>query len=58
MQSEALGGMVRLRVTPHGLRTLEANGGLDAFLVGTADSKLTDVARKLKKRIVKVLAAA
>lgn len=50
--------MVRLRVTPHGLRTLEAKGGLDAFLIGTADSKLTDVALKLKKRIAKVLAAA
>ena len=58
VQSEALGSMVRLRVTPHGLRTLEAKGGLDAFLIGTADSKLTDVALKLKKRIAKVLAAA
>jgi large subunit ribosomal protein L28 len=58
VQSEALGGTVRLRVTPHGLRTLEANGGLDAFLMGTVDSKLTDVALKLKKRIKKVIAAA
>jgi large subunit ribosomal protein L28 len=58
VQSDALGVMVRLRITPHGLRTLEANGGLDSFLVGTVDSKLTNIALKLKKRIVKVLVAA
>ena len=58
VQSDALGSMVRLRVTPHGLRTIEANGGLDAYLMGTVDRKLTDQALKLKKRIKKVLAAA
>ncbi len=58
VQSDALGRMVRLRVTPHGLRTIEVNGGLDAYLMGTVDRNLTDETRKLKKRIKKVIAAA
>ena len=54
--SEALGGPVRLRVTPHGIRTIEHNGGLDAFLLGTRDSKLSVEARRLKRRVKKALA--
>ncbi len=58
VQSDVLGRMVRLRVTPHGLRTIEAKGGLDAYLMGTTDRKLTIEARQIKKRIKKVIAAA
>lgn len=58
VQSEALGGMVRLRVSSHGLRTLEIKGGLDAFLMGTNDRKLTETALRLKKRIQKAIATA
>ncbi len=54
--SEALGGPVRLRVTPHGIRTIEHNGGLDAFLLGTRDSKLSVEARRLKRRVEKARA--
>ena len=49
--SDALGEWVRLRVTPAGLRTIEHNGGLDAFLLGTPDRKLTTDALSIKKRI-------
>lgn len=58
VQSDALGSMIRLRITPHGLRTIEANGGLDAYLMGTTDRKLTSEARQIKKRIKKVIATA
>src|SRR3546814_1494829 len=40
--SDALGQMVRLRLTVHALRTIEHNGGLDAYLLKTTDLKLTN----------------
>jgi large subunit ribosomal protein L28 len=49
--SDALGASVRLRLSTHGIRTIEHNGGLDAFLLGTSNSKLTVEARRLKRRI-------
>ncbi len=54
--SEILGETVRLRVSGHGLRTVEHNGGLDAFLLGRPDSKLTVEARRIKRRIEKARA--
>jgi large subunit ribosomal protein L28 len=56
--SDALGEMVRLRVTPKAIRTIEFKGGLDAFLLGTANRKLPIEARRLKRRIEKKLAKA
>jgi len=54
--SDALGQMVRLKVSTRGLKTIEHNGGLDAFLLGTNDSHLTIEARRLKKRVAKAAA--
>ena len=54
--SEILGEPVRMRVSGHGLRTVEHNGGLDAFLLGRPDSKLTIEARRIKRRIEKAKA--
>src|SRR5262249_29657749 len=51
--SDALGQQVRLRVTTNGLRTIEHSGGLDAWLLGTADALLHDEALRLKRRIVR-----
>ncbi len=51
--SDALGRGVRLRVSTHGLRSVEHNGGLDNWLVKTGDDQLSDRARKLKREIVK-----
>src|SRR3546814_70674 len=56
--SDALGQMVRLRLTTHAIRTIEHNGGLDAYLLGTNNSKLTDEARRLKRRVVKAAGVA
>jgi large subunit ribosomal protein L28 len=55
--SDTLGQQVRLRLTVHAIRTIEHNGGLDAFLLGTADGKLPAEALKLKRRIEKAAAA-
>ena len=49
--SDALGSAVRLRLSTRGIRTIEHNGGIDAYLLGTPDSKLTAEARRLKRRI-------
>jgi large subunit ribosomal protein L28 len=56
--SEALGRAVRLRVTPHALRSVEARGGLDAFLSKARDADLSIRALRLKRTIAKKAAAA
>ena len=52
LMSEALGCMVRLRLTTNGIRTIEFHGGLDAFLVRTPASKLSPKVAGLKKSIM------
>jgi large subunit ribosomal protein L28 len=49
--SDALGRPVRLRLSARGLRTIEHNGGLDAWLLDTADTKLGQELRRLKRQI-------
>ncbi|MBF0248614.1 MAG: 50S ribosomal protein L28 [Alphaproteobacteria bacterium] len=58
LQSDALGQSVSLRVCASTIRTIEHNGGLDAYLLGTSNLKLTDEAKKLKRRIQRALAKA
>ena len=53
--SDAL-GTVRLRLSTRAIRTVEHNGGLDAFLLGQNDSKLTAEGLDLKRRLVKAQA--
>ena len=50
--SESLGHSVRLRLTPHGIKTIEHNGGIDAYLLDTNDSKLSPEMKVLKRRVV------
>ena len=52
--SEALGQSVRIRLAASTIRTIEHNGGLDAFLKSTKNKKLAPEARTLKRRILKV----
>jgi large subunit ribosomal protein L28 len=54
--SDALGTAVRLRVCTRALRTIEHNGGIDAYLLGTANRGLTEDAKALKRRILRVQA--
>jgi len=51
MMSEVLGTTIRLRVTTRGIRTIEHNGGIDAWLLGTPDRRLSAEARTLKRRL-------
>jgi len=51
--SDALGQHVRLRVSTRALRTIEHNGGLDAFLLATPARRLPEEAQALKRRIAR-----
>jgi large subunit ribosomal protein L28 len=53
--SESLETSVKLRVSTHGLRSVEHNGGLDNWLVKTTDDKLSLRARRLKRDVRKKL---
>jgi large subunit ribosomal protein L28 len=54
--SDILGHEIRLRLSTRAIRTVEHNGGIDAFLLGTSNTKLTDEGRSLKRRIEKAQA--
>ena len=56
--SDALGQAVRLRVSTHGLRSVEHVGGLDNWLTKTPEHKLSLRARRLKREIAKKVQAA
>ncbi|HBH26019.1 MAG TPA: 50S ribosomal protein L28 [Rhodospirillaceae bacterium] len=56
LYSETLGRWVRLRLSAHGLRTVEHKGGLDAFLASTPRAKLDASLRPLKAQLEKAKA--
>jgi large subunit ribosomal protein L28 len=51
--SEVLKRKIAIRVTPSGLRTLDKKGGFDAFIQGTAKTKLDPALRVYKAQIEK-----
>lgn len=51
--SDILGFEVRMRLCTRAIRTVEHNGGIDAFLLGTSNTKLTIEGKTLKRRIEK-----
>jgi len=51
--SDILGTRVRMYVSSRAIKTVEANGGIDAYLLNTGNSKLTPEARALKVKIQK-----
>ncbi len=55
--SDALGRMVRLKVSAAAIRTIEHNGGLDAYLLKTPNARLPQGIRRLKRRIEKKIEA-
>lgn len=55
--SEILGCNVRLRIAANTLRSIEVNGGLDAYLLSTSNLKLTPEGVSLKRRLKKAIAA-
>ncbi len=56
LQSDALRRKVSLRITTRAIRSISRAGGLDAFLLGSADHKLADDGLRLKKQVKKALA--
>ena len=50
--SDVLGHSVRLRLTPRAVKTIEHNGGIDAYLLGTNTSNLSPEMTVLKRRVV------
>ena len=57
LMSDALGKPVRVKVSTAAIRTIEHNGGMDAYLMKTPDRKLGPSAIALKKKIKEALDA-
>jgi len=55
--SEAMGLTYRFRISAHALKSVEHRGGLDAFLLKSANDELSLKALKLKRSIAKKLEA-
>lgn len=53
LPSDTLGQKFKMRIAAKTLRTVDFKGGLDGFLMGTKNHKLTDKAKKIKKAIIK-----
>jgi large subunit ribosomal protein L28 len=58
LHSEAMGQSYKLRISNAALRTVDFKGGLDAFLLGAHDEKLSTRALKIKKQVKARQAAA
>ncbi len=56
MLSDILGADVHMRMSTRGIRTVEHNGGIDSFLLGTPNSKLPAEAQVVKRRILRAQA--
>jgi len=55
LRSDALRRNVSLRITTRALRSVQKHGGLDNFLLRTADRHLAEEALRLKRRIRRAL---
>lgn len=53
--SEGLKKNIRVTASTNGIRTVEHKGGIDAFLLGTAPTKLVPALRKVRKQLVAVI---
>lgn len=51
--SEKLNQKFKVKATAAGLRTIEHKGGLDAYVLGTAKTKLSPVFQKIKAQVEK-----
>ena len=54
--SDVLGTSIQIRLSANGIRTIEHNGGLDAFLIETPNRRLPEEAQTLKRRILRARA--
>ena len=51
LYSELLGRSITIRLSVNGLRTVDHKGGLDAYLLNTAPSKLPESLRSIKAQV-------
>jgi large subunit ribosomal protein L28 len=51
--SDVLGVPVRMRLSTRAIRTVEQKGGIDAYLLNTADGRLSPDAKALKRRLLR-----
>lgn len=51
LYSQALGQVIRLRLSTAALRTIEHRGGIDAFLLSERDTRLEPDVLRLKRRV-------
>ncbi len=49
--SDILGTAITLRLSTRAIRTVEAKGGIDAFLLGTPNRRLPEEVRTIKRRL-------
>ncbi len=49
--SDSLKKMVKFRVSAHGMRTIEHNGGIDSYVMSIAPTKLDPSLRKIRKQV-------
>ena len=56
LTSEALDQKIKLKITAGALRSVDANGGLDSFLLSRTARQLTSKAKELRKKIENALA--
>ena len=55
--SDKLNRTVRLKISKQALRSIDHNGGLDAFLLKQSDDTLSLRARRLKREVARAIAA-
>jgi large subunit ribosomal protein L28 len=56
--SDRLDRTIRLRISKQALRSIDHNGGFDAYIVKQADDKLSERARRVKREIQRATARA
>jgi len=58
LYSDVLRRKLSLRVSTRALRSVQKNGGIDAFLLSTPDAKLAEQGLRLKRRVRKAASGA
>jgi len=53
LMSESLNRKVRVRVSAHGLKSVEHRGGLDAYLLKASEDELSPKLQKLRRDVAK-----
>jgi large subunit ribosomal protein L28 len=54
--SDILGLQIRMKLSTRAIRTIEHNGGIDAYILGTREGRLTADAKALKRRLLRAQA--